>query len=74
MNIVPSQPRPSIDIDDDAQWQRANNEGWPDADAARWTWSPGARSPAVALAAPVNVVDMHAWRRSRDPMRGSSRG
>lgn len=75
MNIVPTPPFASVDASlDDAQWQCANNEGWPERDRPGWAALPGAQAPVIALAIESNVVDMHAWRMVRRPMQRMSKG
>lgn len=75
MNMIPTSP-PSPDHVrlDDVQWQRANNEGWPERGLASAEAPPGAIAPVIALVASDNVVDMHAWRVRRDPVRRGTNG
>lgn len=65
MNIVPPDEgaRGCTPLDE-AQWQCATNEGWPDRERMRASIPPGAIAPLAALEAPSNVVDLSAWRRA----------
>lgn len=47
---------------DDAQWQRATNEGWPEVAMPALAPPAGAAAPIAALALPSNVVDLALWR------------
>ncbi|GAB2508764.1 hypothetical protein [Lysobacter humi (ex Lee et al. 2017)] len=67
MYRVPPPPEPYLADarSDEAQWQRATNEGWPERDEGRSALPPGAIAPAAALALAGNVVDFEVWRTTR---------
>lgn len=75
MNIVPpAAPWSTQAVLDEAHWQCANNEGWPDRDAARWVRPSGAVAPMIALAVPSNVIDLNLWRTAQTVSRRESTG
>lgn len=75
MNIVPpAEPWSMQALLDEVRWQCANNEGWPDREAARVVRVPGAVAPVIALAVPSNVVDLNTWRMAQATSRRESTG
>lgn len=51
--------------DDELQWQRACNEGWPERYAAITAAPLGYLAPAAAMERPSNVVRLDVWQARR---------